>query len=488
MRIIVGISDLDSVLERYDQIKVYRADSYDGTYAEIGAANRTRLRAGVARYLIYDDTGTTSSWYKTSFYHSTTTAESDLSDPAPAEDVGITSNLLSVDQLKAVYLFGLDLTNDEGEPYPDLLFEWSIKFAIDWLEKELDIKLLPTKVVERHDYYRRDYQEWVYTRLHNWPIIDDLTGATLPDTNLTRVKAIWPAQTEIFEFDQRWLRLHEESGQLQIVPGQGSITQMLITAGGSYLPLISAGRDMIPGLFEVSYTAGFPAGEVPYALREVLGKKASFGPLNIAGDLLGGAGIASQSIGIDGLSQSFNTTSSATNCLGAAAPVGLLSGDQPIKDVVHRVQDGARPLVWCMDSRTRRHKLTCVTGAVESGSKDIYEVEVAGARPVRMSPEHLCLTDRGWLRLRQAVDLAALKPKSRFQTATGLGAVQKIKRIGSQDTYDIQVMGPHHNFICDGLVVHNSGYGSRILQYSKELKEQLETLRRYYKGIKMVAV
>lgn len=313
MRVIVGVTDLDRVLELYDVIKVYRADTYDGTYVEVGAANRTRLQAGVSRYLIYDDTGSTSSWYKTSFYHTVTDAESTLSDPAHGEDVSITSNLLSVDQLKSIYLYGIDLTDDAGNPYPDILFEWSIKFAIDWLETELDLKLLPTRLVERHDYYRRDYQEWVYMQLYKYPLIDDLSGATLPDTTLSRVKAIWPAQQEIFEFDQRWIHLDEATGQLQIIPGQGSVSQMLITAGGNFLPLISAGRDYIPGLFEVSYTAGFPNGEIPYALREVVGKKASFGPLNIAGDLLGGAGIASQSISIDGLSQSFNTTSSATN-------------------------------------------------------------------------------------------------------------------------------------------------------------------------------
>ncbi len=41
--------------------------------------------------------------------------------------------------------------------------------------------------------------------------------------------------------------------------------------------------------------------------------KAAIGPLNIAGDLIAGAGIANKSISLDGLSQSIGTTSSATN-------------------------------------------------------------------------------------------------------------------------------------------------------------------------------
>jgi len=86
-----------------------------------------------------------------------------------------------------------------------------------------------------------------------------------------------------------------------------------MTSGGSFLPLLAQGRPFVPNMIHVEYTAGFAAGKVPMTIRELIGKKASFGPLNIAGDLLCGAGIASQSIGIDGLSQSFNTTSSATN-------------------------------------------------------------------------------------------------------------------------------------------------------------------------------
>jgi hypothetical protein len=37
------------------------------------------------------------------------------------------------------------------------------------------------------------------------------------------------------------------------------------------------------------------------------------GPLNIAGDLIAGAGIATKSLSMDGLSQSISTTASATN-------------------------------------------------------------------------------------------------------------------------------------------------------------------------------
>ena len=88
------------------------------------------------------------------------------------------------------------------------------------------------------------------------------------------------------------------------------------------LKLIYGNNRYIPDVFRIDYTAGFgkntdplavsPAqpklDKIPGIIKDVVGKLAAAGPLNIAGDLLGGAGIASQSIGIDGLSQSSNRT------------------------------------------------------------------------------------------------------------------------------------------------------------------------------------
>jgi len=325
----VTVRELDNVLESFNRIKIYRADTVDGTYAEISTdTTRPRLEQGKTEYEFDDLAGDISYWYKTSYYHTDSTLESDLSEPKKGADLW-TDNLLTRRELLDYYLFGVDLTNDDGEPYPDGLYDWSIHFAIAWLEKELDLHLRPTVFTERYDYWRRDYQEYVFIKLRNGPVIDDLTGATLPDTDLTRVKVMWPSNVEVLEFDQQWIQIREDIGQLNIVPAAGTISQVLYTAGGSFLPLVAEGRDFVPNLFEITYTAGFRVGEVPMDLRELIGKKAAIAPLNIAGDLLGGAGIASQSIGIDGLSQSFNTTSSATN---AGYGARILQYEREIKE------------------------------------------------------------------------------------------------------------------------------------------------------------
>lgn len=335
IKLFIRVAQLENVLTTFNRIKVYRSATIGGTYAEItDATSRIRLEQGVAQYLFDDGTGAASNWYKTSYFHSGTDEESGLSDPRQGEDFEIDSLVLSVQELKDVYLFGLDLTDDAGNPYPDVVFEWSIKFAVDWLEKELDIKLRPTRIIENYDYYRADYQSWVYIKTRQGPIIDDLRDVAtvdLPDTSLTRVEVIWPSRQRVLEFDQTWIKIRPDIGHINIIPAAGTLSQVLLTSGGSFLPLLAEGRDFVPDLFKVSYTAGFASGTLPFDLREIVGKKASFGPLNIAGDLLGGAGIASQSIGIDGLSQSFNTTSSATN---AGYGARLLQYSKEIKEQI----------------------------------------------------------------------------------------------------------------------------------------------------------
>mgnify|MGYP000160127553 FL=1 len=74
---------------------------------------------------------------------------------------------------------------------------------------------------------------------------------------------------------------------------------------------------------------------MPMDLINLTGKLATFGPLGIAGDLILGAGIAAQSIGVDGLSQSISSTSSATN---AGYGARILQYQKEIADSVKKLK------------------------------------------------------------------------------------------------------------------------------------------------------
>lgn len=100
------------------------------------------------------------------------------------------------------------------------------------------------------------------------------------------------------------------AGQINIVPGAGSAR----VNPAVYWPYSGQMRgDLVPGWYVVTYEAGWDESEIPGDELHLMGMYAAMFALHPAGDLLGGAGIAARSVSLDGVSQSIETTSSATN-------------------------------------------------------------------------------------------------------------------------------------------------------------------------------
>jgi len=214
-----------------------------------------------------------------------------------------TDLLVSARFVKENFLFGVNLTDDDGNEMPDTLIEFYIKAAQQYVQRELGIMLLPTVIEnEAHDYYYDDYTQFGHVKLHHYPL-----------RKVNKYSIQFPISNEILEFDPSWFKADSVSGQVNLIPAGGTFSAILMGQGGSFLPLLYTGRDYIPYLIFVDYEAGFADGEIPFDILQVISMKAAIGPLNIAGDLIVGAGIASKSLSLDGLSQSVGTTSSATN-------------------------------------------------------------------------------------------------------------------------------------------------------------------------------
>jgi len=325
----IEVSDPDAIMALYDQIQVHRSVSgIGGPYVEITKAaplTRLVLVTGETEYEYEDENGRETYYYRFRFYNSVSTAVSAFSDPQIGE-VDPALDIISVQELKDYYLFGVDLTDDAGNPMKPGLFEHYIRSAVSSLEVKLDIPIRRTVVeAERNDFYREDYPHYIWTELSYFPVIE-----------VDSVSIVLPGEQVIQNFAREWIHIDRVTGQMRLVPGTGTAGSILLGASGSWLPLIYGGARTIPDVFRVSYVAGFgkptpgatdmtPGRTGPVSvpdprldkqfdiIKDCVGKMASFGPFNIAGDLIVGAGIASKSIGIDGLSQSISTTSSATN-------------------------------------------------------------------------------------------------------------------------------------------------------------------------------
>jgi len=200
------------------------------------------------------------------------------------------------------YLFGIPLVDEDGNELSPMIVESWIQRATAALETELMIKIAPTEITETHDYYIDEYASFCYLQLYQFPVI-----------SVESLVASYAGQ-DVMTFPQDWIRVYKNTGQLQLVPTTGSLSQVLLGQGsGVLLPLITNRLSHMPHLFNVSYTAGFEANQVPADICDIICMKACIGLLNILGDILLGAGIASQSVSIDGLSESITTTQSAEN-------------------------------------------------------------------------------------------------------------------------------------------------------------------------------
>jgi hypothetical protein len=214
--------------------------------------------------------------------------------------------VMSVDEFDAIYLFGIDFKDEFGNSYSQDAKEYHILNAQESLEDMLGIKLKRQVIQEKFDYNHVDFRNWAYLRT-TYPVecamaLDGFVGGSRQ-----------------ISYPQSWLSTRQTNDKdigyfrkINIVPGGSSVVDFTQQAAySSQLPIWGYGNGTIPNYFTVSYVTGMT--QVPRDIFDAVGKLAAIDAMNVLGDIAIGAGIASQSLSIDGLSQSVNTTQSAEN-------------------------------------------------------------------------------------------------------------------------------------------------------------------------------
>lgn len=213
------------------------------------------------------------------------------------------TDLITPQWVKDRFLVGVNLTTDDGLPYPDELFEIAIASAIDAVQDELDIVFDDVTVTnEKHDSYGNS---------NGAPNFAPIRLRKRPVRSITGITAAWGNNSPI-TIPVSWANMAVDgldfTGQLEIIPNQDAVSTL------SSYGLPGLYRDVSPLWWRIAYQAGWEDPEdVPPGLLMAIGWIASALPLDTAGDLIAGAGIANKSVSIDGLSTSVGTTSSATN-------------------------------------------------------------------------------------------------------------------------------------------------------------------------------
>jgi hypothetical protein len=298
----VSIADPVVLLDLgFDRIAIYRStnsmDGITGTFTELTTAPTRLVIDQTQRFYRYiDATGELNYWYRVQYVNSVSGANSTPEDAF--RGTLATTDILTIDELRDNYLFGLPLTDNYGNEYPDSFYRYYIEAAVAYIERRLDVRLTPTVITdEKHPFYRQDYNKFIYLQLYNKPL-----------HSVQEVRMVLPTETRIITFSNTWVRPDYDAATIEVVPGTGSITAVALGLSSLWAPIINGMMDYVPDILRVDYTAGYRRGQVPRDIVELIGKVASMGPLAIIGDLLLGPGVSGSTVTLDALMTNVRST------------------------------------------------------------------------------------------------------------------------------------------------------------------------------------
>lgn len=232
------------------------------------------------------------------------------------------------------YMFGIPVKDPEtGEEMSDVYYRHYLEVAVARAEKELDIAILPRFIQdEHHDYNSSDFNSYMYTHTYKRPIL-------YVDKFMLEMSG-----KKIYDYNREWWRVYSLAGHIEVMPTAlmqsaigtiGYETGLYCIPMYSGIPYIGSQQTFAPQMIHVDYIAGLlprkRAGvsnewEVPADLEQLVLKYALREVFQQWGRLIIGAGIASRSLSVDGISESVETTQSAM-FTGSAADIKLIDED-----------------------------------------------------------------------------------------------------------------------------------------------------------------
>lgn len=230
---------------------------------------------------------------------------------------GTWGTAVTPDDCRYTYLWGTDFKATNGQYFSDEQIQYFIDESVSYLERELNItirkRIIKAQAKDRelvkgtdyddeesyYDFSFRKIQRYGMIQTRQRPIID-VSRCNLVykggDERSLLGKVVIDRKKGIIKFLERPLR-----------PSR--------TYTGIADSLGMYGQETFePHLFyAIDYTAGYETSdEIPKDLRQMIGKVAAISLLNVIGDGLM-SGFSSSSLSMDGISESFSSTQSATS-------------------------------------------------------------------------------------------------------------------------------------------------------------------------------
>jgi len=204
--------------------------------------------------------------------------------------------------LDASYLFGVSDTDDTFTTFPGTMYEVARDYALAFLHTEIGVRCPVQEFEHKEDYRAFEWNRWIHVKLPERPVVEVMSAS------------LYYGTMKLYDVPREWINVRDPlSGHVRIVPVTGKIDQMALVGFAWMGYFVSQYGPYLPDFIRFRYKAGYSIEDLPGDLTHLAGMVQSMMMLNVAGDLIVGAGIANLSVSLDGLSQSIGTTSSATN-------------------------------------------------------------------------------------------------------------------------------------------------------------------------------
>ena len=230
---------------------------------------------------------------------------------------GYWGTIVTEDDIRYTYLWGTDFKATNGASYSDEQIRYFIDAATEEMERLLNITIIKRKV-------RFNAEERGLTKGTDYDV--DETAYDFMYQDIARYASIKTRRKPIIRLHSLKLlsrmRHTKELKPVTVIDKEKGVLKMMerpIRPSDRYAGIMDAvgiyGQETFsPHVFYgIDYDAGYETSDdVPADLRQIIAKKTAVDLLNIIGDGLM-SGFSSSSLSMDGLSESFSSTQSATS-------------------------------------------------------------------------------------------------------------------------------------------------------------------------------
>lgn len=223
---------------------------------------------------------------------------------------GVWGEVVTADDVRFTYLWGTDFKAANGQSFSDEQIRYFVNSSTASIARQLDITIKRVSIKSDLSEGEADERESPYDfrldKIARYAVIKTRSRPIIKLHSLRLISALSSQELKSFTV------VDKTKGILKLLRRPIAPTDTMRGIGGA-IGMYGA-QTLAPHLFyAIDYDAGFESSDlISEDLREVIAKHAAVSLLNIVGDGLM-SGFSSSSLSMDGLSESFSSTQSATS-------------------------------------------------------------------------------------------------------------------------------------------------------------------------------